>query len=368
MSKPSSTHLLDAQTRSMTALDLHEVFAPKTRHAYFGNIQQVRLPNGLCMEYALHGEDDASDKVLLIMGMHAAKEAWLPILSTMLHPSSSGTNASIQLVTFDNRGVGNSDKPWGWYSTSQMAQDALLLLDHLQWSKAHVVGSSLGGMIAQELALAAPGRVLSLALLVTTPGFRQGPMPGRAQTTAYLSLLQSMVFPTHDRIATTSLGTLFPHDYLQQKQGNGTSAYDILYKYHLTKLETSKTTLAGELGHYVAVLGHNVTEDRLTGLANSGLPIVVIGATQDRLLHPDHSTVLCKCLGDETEFFVLDDAGHDVHIQHRLEVSEALVKVFIRGRHSSNEVQSTPLLARVVLPSNGWSGAGASKSKTRKRH
>ncbi|KAF0714693.1 Aste57867_3743 [Aphanomyces stellatus] len=353
----------NAQT-SIAMLDLHEVFHPKTLEAHFNDVRQVLLPNGLRIEYALHGEDDAPEKVVMIMGMQGEKEAWLPLVSTLLHPSNSGAASKYQLVTFDNRGVGNSDKPWGWYSTSQMARDALMLMDHLRWSKAHVVGASMGGMIAQELAYAAPERVLSLALMVTTPGFRQGALPGMSQVTSYLSLAQNMVYPTHHRVASTMLYALFPDDFLQERHAGGDlTAQAILYKHHMERLKTVKMSLAGVLGHYSAVLFHNVTRDRLKVIADSDFPIVVIAAKKDRMLHPDNSKVLYKTLrgGKQTEAIVFENAGHDVHVQQRGEVAEALDKLFMLGSQTKQ-----PRLAAHVPPSNGHGHRGKAKKKKRR--
>jgi pimeloyl-ACP methyl ester carboxylesterase len=75
-----------------------------------------------------------------------------------------------RVITFDNRGVGETSAPSGPYTTAQMAADTLALLDHLEIGQAIVFGVSMGGMIAQELALAAPGRVGKLILGCTSFG------------------------------------------------------------------------------------------------------------------------------------------------------------------------------------------------------
>lgn len=74
------------------------------------------------------------------------------------------------VLAFDQRGTGRSDKPDVTYTMRQYAQDAEAVMDAVGWNGAHVVGVSFGGMVAQELALASPQRVLSMVLCCTTAG------------------------------------------------------------------------------------------------------------------------------------------------------------------------------------------------------
>lgn len=106
---------------------------------------------------------------------------------------------------FDNRGVGSSDAPKGVYSTSQMAQDTLELLDALGWkSDVHVAGVSMGGMISLELVLADPKRFSSLVLTSTNAGRS----PPQLVTVSFLS----RVILIKDPVARMKLicETLFP--------------------------------------------------------------------------------------------------------------------------------------------------------------
>lgn len=108
--------------------------------------------------------------VLLIQGLGYARWSWRPIVPALAERH--------RVIFFDNRGIGESDKPAGPYTAREMAGDALQVLDEAGVERAHVVGASLGGMIAQELAVAAPQRVDKLVLCCTHPGVDRGlPMP-----------------------------------------------------------------------------------------------------------------------------------------------------------------------------------------------
>lgn len=78
------------------------------------------------------------------------------------------------MVAYDQRGLGQSDKPDGPYSMADYAEDAAALLDELDWASASVVGVSFGGMVAQELAIRHPDRIRRLVLCCTSPGGEGG--------------------------------------------------------------------------------------------------------------------------------------------------------------------------------------------------
>src|SRR5262249_60390572 len=94
--------------------------------------------------------DGAADPLLLIMGLAADSTAWIFQVPEFAR--------QYRTIVFDNRGVGRSSKPCGPYTIHAMADDAAGLLDAIGIARAHVVGGSMGGMIAQELALRHPKR------------------------------------------------------------------------------------------------------------------------------------------------------------------------------------------------------------------
>ena len=108
--------------------------------------------------------------LLLIHGLGYARWGWEPVLP--------GLAERFSVVLFDNRGIGESDAPPGPYTAAEMADDAVQVLEEAGIERAHVVGTSLGGMVALELALSRPERVDRLVLACTTPGGpRAHPMP-----------------------------------------------------------------------------------------------------------------------------------------------------------------------------------------------
>jgi pimeloyl-ACP methyl ester carboxylesterase len=114
---------------------------------------------GFRMYYEEHG---GGFPLLLINGLGSDHLEWLHQLPAF--------EARFRVVVFDNRGTGMTDVPPGPYSTAQMADDAAFLLRALGIPQAHVLGVSLGGMIAQEVALRHPDLVDGLVLGCTGPG------------------------------------------------------------------------------------------------------------------------------------------------------------------------------------------------------
>lgn len=111
--------------------------------------------------------------LLMIHGLGYARWGWEPVAGALAE--------SFAVLLFDNRGIGESEAPPGPYTAAEMALDALQVLDEAGVERAHVCGTSLGGMVAQELALAAPERVERLVLACSTPGGSTYPLPERTQ-------------------------------------------------------------------------------------------------------------------------------------------------------------------------------------------
>src|SRR5690606_23349178 len=110
--------------------------------------------------YQIDGEETGKGSVVLINGLADELESWdfqVPDLVA----------AGYRVLRFDNRGIGKSDKPAGPYSSKMLADDAKALVDSLGFTNFHLMGVSMGGMIAQEYALAYGEDLASLTLACT---------------------------------------------------------------------------------------------------------------------------------------------------------------------------------------------------------
>jgi 3-oxoadipate enol-lactonase len=121
-------------------------------------VPYVHTSDGIRLRYDQHGPRHG-DPILMIQGLGADSRGWT---LQRLHFARRH-----RVITFDNRGVGRSDKPIGTYDLERMALDAIEVLDDAGVASAHVVGASMGGIIAQVVALRHPARVQSLVLACT---------------------------------------------------------------------------------------------------------------------------------------------------------------------------------------------------------
>ncbi|KAG6965701.1 hypothetical protein JG688_00007079 [Phytophthora aleatoria] len=153
MSARRTTATSDTIERAGFRLQRHlEVVYTAPYHFNSSHVRRVKIRTGIILEFVLHQhpltwepstEDDTEDevRVVFVMGFLSTKETWAPTIETMLRQwGELNTGKRLKILTFDNRGVGGSTSPIGPYTTSNMAEDMLALLDHIGWEQAHVVG------------------------------------------------------------------------------------------------------------------------------------------------------------------------------------------------------------------------------------
>jgi pimeloyl-ACP methyl ester carboxylesterase len=258
--------------------------------------------NGIQIYYEEYGK---GDPVLLIQGLGYPSGMWfLQIPDLSRH---------FRTIVFDNRGVGRSDKPDEEYSVALMASDAAELLRVMEIRKAHVVGVSLGGYIAQEMALQEPNRVDRLVLLATTCG---GP--------EYLEL-------TKDLWNETAAFRGLPPDEMIRK-GMALAAAPGFARIHSElieqgvriRMETLQPVYA--LTRQAAAAFNFNSKDRAYLISHHTL---ILAGGQDRVMPLQLTQELASRIPN-VRFTVYPDTGHLIFLEKAREINQVIID-FLRG-------------------------------------
>jgi len=223
------------------------------------------------------------DPVLLIQGLGYTSEMWHRVV-----PALAG---EFRVVTLDNRGVGRSDVPPGPYSVPMMATDAAAVLDAAGVESAHVYGTSMGGSIAQQLAIQSPERVRSLVLTATYCG---GPSFVPVDLETYEMLAKRATMAPEDGIR---LMVPFIYDA-------GTPAERIEEDLAI-RLRTYPTP-EGYLGQLAATMS---PWDGSEAIRELRIPVLVMHGESDRLVNPANSPVIASRIPG-ARLVVLPNASH----------------------------------------------------------
>jgi len=216
--------------------------------------------NGITLRYEVRGE---GQPLLLINGLVDDLTSWGYQMPDF--------EARYRTIVFDNRGIGGSDKPAGGYTTADMAADAKGLLDALGIPRAHVLGVSMGGMIAQEFAIAYPDAVDKLVLCATCSE------PSEANLRLYAFWQQAAPALGLPEMMKETLLWCFTPDYFQTHRDEA------------RETEEALTSITQPVDAYLSQLhsiqAHNAT-DRLSRI---GAQTLVLGAPRDQIFPPPQS-------------------------------------------------------------------------------
>lgn len=209
----------------------------------------------------------------------------------------------------DNRGVGRSDPTAAGFGTADMADDAAAVLDRSGVHRAHVFGISLGGMIAQQLALRHPGRVSSLVLGATTMGGKSAARPPR---TAIFALLRAASGSVAEAIRLSTPWVL-----------------DAAFVERHPEIVDEWIAIAeGEPRHPFALLGQllaSLFHDTSEHIHRIRAPTLVVTGDRDRLIPMENSRQLATRIPG-ARLSILPGAGHDFPTERPGEVARLLTE------------------------------------------
>lgn len=292
-------------------------------------MKPVAVGTGIAIAFDRYG-DEGDPALLMISGFGVQLTAWNPDLLQML------VDRGLQLIVFDNRDVGLSTHldeagpidpvallagqlTTAPYLLSDMADDAAGLLDALGLRSAHVLGVSLGGMIAQCLAIGHPGRVRSLTSIMSTPALGVG-----AATPAAGQALLSP--PATDREGAVQRS-------LRIAAVIGSPAYPRDENWIRTAVSLAWERNNDPIGVTRQLAAIRLSADRRPGLATLEVPTLVVHGEVDPLIQADGGRATAAAIPG-AELLVLPGMGHDIPRALWEQVVDAVVALVHRGEQA----------------------------------
>ena len=291
----------------------------------------------ITIEYEVDGPDEG-EPMLLVMGLGTQLVAWPEDLVSGL------VDRGYRVIRMDNRDIGLSSKTEGPtpprtalvrgfahrryaqsdYLIADMAADAVALLDHLEVAAAHVVGVSMGGMIAQQLTIDHPERVLSLCSIMSTTGNRR----------------HGTVSPRLLPIMARSMTTPRPTDP-EEAARLGVAGFRLIAGPHFDSDEIGASVRlavsrnVNPLGTIRQLLAIQASPDRTAGLGRVTVPTLVIHGLLDRLVQPSGGIATARAVPG-AKLVMFPDMAHDLPRPRRAEIVEEISRNAARAHLGSS--------------------------------
>jgi pimeloyl-ACP methyl ester carboxylesterase len=259
--------------------------------------------NGVDLYYEIHG---SGEPLLLLEGLGYSTWMW--------HRQIEYLAQHYQVIIFDNRGVGDSDKPDHPYTIEMMARDAAGLLHKLGVKKAHVLGVSMGGLIAQQLAILFPRVINKLVLCCTSHGGPNSvPMPQEI-----INLLNTVdESMSAERKLVLAMSPAFRPGYMEEHP----EEIEEIIHWRMEK----PTPRYAWLHQFMAAAAFNV-EDSVGTITT---PVLILSGDQDRVLPVENAYLIQKKL-PHSQMKIFPGAGHMFFWERAQEFNE-MVHSFLAG-------------------------------------
>lgn len=258
----------------------------------------VATINEVSLAYDLEG---SGEPVILIAGLSVPRVVWIMQTAQLA--------TEFEVLSFDNRGAGESSTVEE-FDLKDMASDAQQLMQYVGWSSAHVVGISMGGMVAQEVALSYPESVRSLTLIATMAG-------GASQVLPNLEVYNSFGLDSDpDERAKNLLNAVFGEEFRNANP---------FVMENIAKFFFSRETISAyeQLGQVLAIArwsNEGGTESRLDQL---DVPTLLLHGEKDELVPCDNGRLIAEKIPN-AKLVTFPNAGHAVNFERAAEVNEAI--------------------------------------------
>jgi len=265
----------------------------------------IATSRGAQLHYTVRGTRALGPAVVLIQGLGLSSRFWFDIPELL----ASDKTTPRFVIAIDNRGTGGSDKPRRLWTMGTMADDVIAVLDHAGVDAAFIVGISMGGMIAQHVALRYPSRVRGLVLFATTAGFLTGRLP------KIVALKRLLTLPLGGPRAATNLTRLL---LPESKWGRAKE----IFREWPSALRDHPTAPRTFAAHLFAASTHLVTRK----LKCIQCPVVVVAGAHDALIPLRNATVLAEAIPN-AELEIVPDTAHAVFADDRDLVRRMVVRL-----------------------------------------
>lgn len=264
----------------------------------------IERPDGARIAWSSDG-DESAPPVLLVMGLAYPAAMWFRLVP--------GLAERYRVLRVDNRGAGlTGDVPGAPYSVETMAADCLAVLDAAGAERAQVVGISMGGLIAQEIALGAPERVSSLTLAATHPG-----------------IAHAVINPEALALVTSGRADMTP-----QEAAEISIPFNYAPSTPRERIEQDwavRLPLACSLAGYTAQVQGTIPWTRYDDLASITAPTLVLHGELDALVPPENGRRLAERIPG-AEHVTVPDANHLLMTDQPEQVEKVLVDWLDRHR------------------------------------
>ena len=253
----------------------------------------------------------SGDAVLLVMGLGTTRMAWFNQVSYL--------SRRYDVTAFDNRGCGETVCSGSW-TVLDMAADAIGVADAMGYERFHLVGVSMGGMIAQEVALAAPDRIQTLTLISTSAGGPQAVPP----TNEYLA---AFALPDMRQRVARSIELLFGPTYRREHPEVVKAAIDLSLGAGSgaagASMFDAETDAAGFMTQLTAITTWMLMGGAAARLEQIRMPTLVMHGGSDLLVPVANGKLIADGIAG-SRLRIWDDAGHALIHEHADDVNDEL--------------------------------------------
>lgn len=252
--------------------------------------------------YSING---SGEPLILIGGFTMVKESW--------DLQVAGLEEHFKVITFDNRGIGETTIPAEPFTIADMAADTAGLMDALGIDSANIFGVSMGGLISQALALDYPTRVKKVALGCTSHGGKHAVQP-KAEVMAALGKTADPSISPEEAVR-MKVSITFTEQFIRDEPERLEEYIRSCLKYY--------PTIEGAAGQMKALSFFNVKKR----LSEINCPVLAITGSEDKMMPPDNAKLLAEGIPNG-ELSIIEGAGHNFFYEKPDETNRRLINFF----------------------------------------